>query len=44
MLHYQIERGRSNIRNLEFNIENDYVQMLILETMGLEAEDAPDWF
>lgn len=29
---------------MEFSIEQDYVQMLILERMGLEAEDAPDWF
>ncbi len=28
----------------EFSIDPAYVQMLILESMGLEAEDAPDWF
>lgn len=28
----------------EFSIEPDYVQGLILEAMGLEPEDAPDWF
>ena len=28
----------------EFSIDPSYVQMLILESMGLEAEDAPDWF
>ena len=28
----------------EFSIDPDYVTMLILEAMGLEAEDAPDWF
>lgn len=28
----------------EFSIDPKYVQMLILESMGLEAEDAPDWF
>ena len=28
----------------EFSIDPSYVQMLILEAMGLEAEDAPDWF
>ena len=28
----------------EFSIDPKYVQILILETMGLEAEDAPDWF
>lgn len=28
----------------EFSIDAEYVQMLILERMGLEAEDAPDWF
>lgn len=28
----------------EFSIDPSYVQMLILETMGLEASDAPDWF
>jgi ATP-dependent Clp protease ATP-binding subunit ClpC len=28
----------------EFSIDPAYVQMLILETMGLEAEDVPDWF
>lgn len=28
----------------EFSIEAEYVQMLILERMGLEAEDAPEWF
>ena len=28
----------------EFSIDPLYVQMLVLEAMGLEAEDAPDWF
>lgn len=28
----------------EFSIDPDYVTMLILEAMGLEASDAPDWF
>ncbi len=28
----------------EFSIEAEYVSMLILEAMGLEAEDAPEWF
>ena len=28
----------------EFSIDPDYVTMLILEAMGLEATDAPDWF
>ena len=28
----------------EFSIEPEYVQMLILEAMGFEADDAPDWF
>ena len=28
----------------EFSVDPDYVRMLILEAMGLEAEDAPDWF
>lgn len=28
----------------EFSIEPTYVQMLVLESMGFEAEDAPDWF
>ena len=28
----------------EFSIEPDYVQGLILEAMGLEPEDAPEWF
>ena len=28
----------------EFSIDPEYVQMLILEAMGREAEDAPDWF
>lgn len=28
----------------EFSIDAEYVQMLILEAMGLEAEDAPEWF
>lgn len=27
----------------EFNIDPDYVRMLIMESMGLESEDAPDW-
>jgi ATP-dependent Clp protease ATP-binding subunit ClpA len=28
----------------EFSIEPEYVQMLVLEALGYEAEDAPDWF
>lgn len=28
----------------EFSIEPEYVQALILEAMGLEPEDAPEWF
>jgi ATP-dependent Clp protease ATP-binding subunit ClpA len=28
----------------EFSIEPDYVAMLVLEAMGLEADDAPEWF
>ncbi|MBK8975998.1 MAG: hypothetical protein IPM29_08735 [Planctomycetes bacterium] len=28
----------------EFSVDPDYVQGLILESMGLEPEDAPDWF
>lgn len=28
----------------EFSIDPDYVRLLILEAMGLETEDAPDWF
>jgi ATP-dependent Clp protease ATP-binding subunit ClpA len=28
----------------EFSIDPAYVQMLILESMGLEADDAPEWF
>jgi ATP-dependent Clp protease ATP-binding subunit ClpA len=28
----------------EFSIDPDYVRMLVLEAMGLEEEDAPDWF
>src|SRR5262245_4680072 len=28
----------------EFSIDPDYVRMLILEAMGLEAEDAPEWY
>ncbi len=28
----------------EFSIDPAYIQMLILESMGLEAEDAPEWF
>lgn len=28
----------------EFSIDPDYVRMLIMESMGLETEDAPDWF
>ncbi len=28
----------------EISIDPDYVTMLILEAMGLEASDAPDWF
>lgn len=28
----------------EFSIDPDYVLMLILESLGLEASDAPDWF
>lgn len=28
----------------EFSIDPDYVRMLILESMGLEADAAPDWF
>ena len=28
----------------EFSIDPDYVCMLIMEAMGLEAADAPDWF
>lgn len=28
----------------EFSIDPDYVCMLIMESMGLEAADAPDWF
>lgn len=28
----------------EFSIEPQYVQGLILEAMGLEPEDAPEWF
>jgi ATP-dependent Clp protease ATP-binding subunit ClpC len=28
----------------EFSIEPEYVQVLILEAMGLEPEDAPEWF
>jgi len=28
----------------EFSIDPDYVRMLILESMGLEAEASPDWF
>jgi len=28
----------------EFSIDPEYMQMQILEAMGLEAEDAPDWF
>ena len=39
-----VKAGSAYETLMEFNIENDYVQMLILETMGLEAEDAPDWF
>jgi len=27
----------------EFSIDPDYVRMLIMESMGLETEDAPDW-
>jgi ATP-dependent Clp protease ATP-binding subunit ClpB len=28
----------------EFSIDPDYVRLLVLESMGLEAEDAPEWF
>ena len=28
----------------EFSIDPDYVRMLILEAMGREESDAPDWF
>lgn len=28
----------------EFSIEPDYVAMLVMEAMGLEAEVIPDWF
>jgi ATP-dependent Clp protease ATP-binding subunit ClpA len=28
----------------EFSIDPDYVQELILESLGMEPEDAPDWF
>ena len=28
----------------EFSVDPEYVQMLILEAMGFEASDAPDWF
>ena len=28
----------------EFSIDPDYVRMLVMEAMGLEAEDAPEWF
>ena len=28
----------------EFSIDPDYVRLLIMESMGLETEDAPDWF
>ena len=28
----------------EFSIDPDYVTMLVMESMGLEVEDAPDWF
>ena len=27
----------------EFSIDPDYVSLLVMEAMGLEAEDAPDW-
>ena len=28
----------------EFSIDPDYVRLLIMESMGLESDDAPDWF
>lgn len=28
----------------EFSIDPDYVRILIMEALGLESEDAPDWF
>ncbi len=28
----------------EFSIDPDYVTMLVMESMGFEVEDAPDWF
>jgi len=28
----------------EFSVEPDYVAMLVVESMGLEAGDIPDWF
>ena len=28
----------------EFSIEPEYMQLRVLESMGLEGEDAPDWF
>lgn len=39
-----VKAGSAYETLMEFNIEQEYVQMLILERMGLEAEDAPDWF
>ncbi len=28
----------------EFSIDPEYVRLLVMESMGLETEDAPDWF
>ena len=28
----------------EFSVDPDYVRLLVMESLGLESEDAPDWF
>ena len=28
----------------EFSVDPDYVRILIMEALGLEADDAPDWY
>ncbi len=39
-----VKAGSAHETLKEFSIDPAYVQMLILEAMGLEADDAPDWF